>query len=195
MIRVKLKNINKRYRTKEVLQNVFFEFHNGLYLLCGENGIGKSTLLKIIIGFSFPTYGEVEVNGKICYTPDKMILPNFLTVDEVLQSLKEYYKSKVEINYLYDTFNYGEYKNYRLKNISKGTYQKLILSIFLLNKSEIYLFDEPLNGLDFDTCNTFMSLLRELLEDNKLVIISSHLPDLYLELNPIILRIESGKIK
>ena len=195
MIRVKLKNINKRYHAKEVLQNVFFEFHNGLYLLCGENGTGKSTLIKIIKGFTFPTYGEVEVKGKICYTPDKMALPNFLTVDEVLRLLKEYYRSEVEINSLYDVYNYGEYKNYKLKNTSKGTYQKLILSIFLLNKSDIYLFDEPLNGLDVDTCNIFIGLLRKLLDDNKLVIISSHLPDFYLELNPIILRIENGKIE
>ena len=50
MISVKLENICKSYHKKEVLKNINYEFQKGLYILCGENGIGKSTIIKIIKG-------------------------------------------------------------------------------------------------------------------------------------------------
>ena len=50
MISVKLENICKSYHEKEVLKNINYEFQKGLYILCGENGTGKSTIIKIIKG-------------------------------------------------------------------------------------------------------------------------------------------------
>lgn len=195
MISVKLDNISKSYHEKEVLKNINYEFQKGLYILCGENGIGKSTIIKIIKGFVKPTNGEAIVNGKICYIPDKVVFPSYLTIDNILKSLKDYYKSKIEISELYKLFNYTAYKDYQIKHISKGTYQKLLLSISLLNLSDIYLFDEPLNGLDYETCLVFKNFLQTILNDNKIIIISSHLPDFYFDLNPIIIHIESGILK
>ncbi len=195
MISVKLENICKSYHEKEVLKNINYEFQKGLYILCGENGIGKSTIIKIIKGFVKPTKGEAIINGKICYIPDKVVFPSYLTIDNILKSLKDYYKSKIEISELYKLFNYTAYKDYRIKHISKGTYQKLLLSISLLNLSDIYLFDEPLNGLDHETCLVFKNFLQTIINDNKIIIISSHLPDFYLDLNPTIIHIESGILK
>lgn len=71
----------------------------------------------------------------------------------------------------------------------------MLLSISLLNLSDIYLFDEPLNGLDHETCLVFKNFLQTIINDNKIIIISSHLPDFYLDLNPTIIHIESGILK
>lgn len=191
---IEFKNVQKKYKNKIIFENIQLTLHQGIYLICGENGSGKSTFLKLIKGFSKPTKGVVEVNGEICYIPDKIHFPNFLTITEVISALKKIYKSQTEENFLLSKYDIIKYKDYKLNSISKGTYQKLLLIISQLRDFNIYLFDEPLNGLDNETVKIFMLYLQELVNKNKLIIISSHLKESYNALPIQILNISNKAI-
>lgn len=176
---IEFKNVYKKYKEKVVFENISLKLNQGVYLICGENGSGKSTFLKLIKGFASPTQGKIEIEGKISYTPEKIHFPSFLTITEVIESVKRIYKSTTSVLSLLHKYEIIKYKDYKLNNISKGTYQKILLIISELSDFDIYLYDEPLNGLDDETVKTFILFLQELALKNKLIIISSHLADNY----------------
>lgn len=191
---IEFKNVYKKYKEKVVFENISLKLEKGVYIICGENGSGKSTFLKLIKGFASPTQGKIDIEGKISYTPEKIHFPSFLTITEVIESVKRIYKSTTSVLSLLHKYQITKYKNYKLNNISKGTYQKILLIISELRDFDIYLYDEPLNGLDDETVKTFILSLQELALKNKLIIISSHLVDNYKSLPIQILSIKNKNI-
>lgn len=180
MPQIELKNVTKYYGKTEIFKNVNLIFDSKYYnFLIGENGSGKSTLIKCIID-------EIKYSGvinkkdySISYSPEKIILPDYVTVYNFLSLLvmnkKAIYSSlsKIIEEYLIK-FNIEKYKNKIIHELSKGTKQKIILIQTLLSDSDIYIFDEPLSGLDEDSKKSFLDELRKLKKLSKIIIISTH---------------------
>lgn len=195
---VRLINVSKHYRKRVVLNNINFSFDKGLYLVTGENGIGKSTLLKIIYGISKPTSGRVVNKGDTSYLPERLKIPNFVTVTEFLRIMLElktntndYMHIEDSINKYLERFSIYKYKNYKMNTLSKGTVQKIMIIYTLINNGDLYLFDEPLNGLDYSSQMVFISILGELIDNNKVIIISTHYISAYDSLDRTILSIDN----
>lgn len=195
---VRLINVSKHYRKRVVLNNINFSFDKGLYLVTGENGIGKSTLLKIIYGISKPTSGRVVNKGDTSYLPERLKIPNFVTVTEFLRIMLElktntndYMYIEDSINKYLERFSIYKYKNYKMNTLSKGTVQKIMIIYTLINNGDLYLFDEPLNGLDYSSQMVFISILGELIDNNKVIIISTHYISAYDSLDRTILSIDN----
>lgn len=195
---VRLINVSKHYRKRVVLNNLNFSFDKGLYLVTGENGIGKSTLLKIIYGISKPTSGRVVNKGDTSYLPERLKIPNFVTVTEFLRIMLElktntndYMYIEDSINRYLERFSIYKYKNYKMNTLSKGTVQKIMIIYTLINNGDLYLFDEPLNGLDYSSQMVFISILGELIDNNKVIIISTHYISAYDSLDRTILSIDN----
>lgn len=195
---VRLINVSKHYGKRVVLNNLNFSFDKGLYLVTGENGIGKSTLLKIIYGISKPTSGRVVNKGDTSYLPERLKIPNFVTVTEFLRIMLElktntndYMYIEDSINKYLERFSIYKYKNYKMNTLSKGTVQKIMIIYTLINNGDLYLFDEPLNGLDYSSQMVFISILGELIDNNKVIIISTHYISAYDSLDRTILSIDN----
>ena len=154
---LKVENISKAFGKNNVLKKVSFEMSPSLlYGIVGENGSGKSTLLKIIVGEWEPDDGNISVEGRIGYCPQKTLLFTQLTVDENLEYFAAAYRiSKGDLfsrsESLMTAFNFKKYRRERVSNLSGGTQQKLNLSIALLHQPKLLILDEPYNGFDWDT--------------------------------------------
>jgi len=191
---VDLINVTKEFNSNIILNNLKYAFDNKLYLITGENGIGKSSLLKLIFGLYKPTNGKVKVYGKMSFLPERYKVPNFVNMYEFLKTLflikNNHNIDNNNIDKYLNIFKIYKYKNSKMNTLSKGTIQKIMIISTLLDNSDIYLFDEPLNGLDNESQHIFLSIINNLINNHKTVIISTHYIDIYNSLESIILKVD-----
>lgn len=177
---LKTSHIAKSFGRKKVLMDVSFEIKSGsLSGIVGENGSGKSTLLKIIVGEWRANSGNILVNGKIGYCPQKALLFPQLTVNEHFNYFSTAYgidKNEVlnQREALLSHFNFKKYQKEKIANLSGGTQQKLNLSIAILHKPELLILDEPYNGFDWDTYLKFWDYADLLKKDGCAILIVTH---------------------
>lgn len=158
--------------------NLFFN-SDKIHFLIGPNGSGKSTLIKCILNL-IDYKGEILISSnKIAYSPEKLIMPDYLTVNQFLKTLliakhqnEENIQEKISLYLNY--FDIKKYENTNLVKLSKGTKQKINLLQAILEQADIYIFDEPLSGLDKESKKTFKQIICDLKKQDKLIIISTH---------------------
>jgi len=177
---LKVKNIAKSFGSNIVLKNVSFEMNSSLlYGIVGENGSGKSTLLKIIVGEWKPDCGNVLVDGRLGYCPQKTLLFSQLTIDENLRYFTAAYgMDKADLvsrsESLMNVFNFKRYRKERISNLSGGTQQKLNLTIALLHQPKLLILDEPYNGFDLDTYLRFWDYRNQIRKEECAILIVTH---------------------
>ncbi|MGM0508809.1 MAG: ABC transporter ATP-binding protein [Fusobacteriota bacterium] len=188
---IELKNINIKYQDKQVLNNFNMKIKKGeKILLKGPSGTGKSTILKVILGFKEPDSGKVfydnvlvddeniwEIREKLSYISQGVDFPNM----NVLEIIKEIFNYKVNKNIDLNKQNlYTELEKYKLertilqkniKNLSGGERQRMAIIISRLLDKKVYLLDEITSALDPE--------LKEIVADNiikscKTIIAISH---------------------
>ena len=166
-----VKNIHKRYRNNIVLNGFSFDFEKRFFLLTGVNGIGKSTLLKIIAKVINPTNNNYNIkSGKVAYLCEKI---------ELVSVKAKYFLKKISLinKIAFDVQKELEKWNVPNKNISslsKGNKQKIALIMMKYTNADIFLFDEPTDALDQDGINLFKEMITYLIDNGKTIIISTH---------------------
>lgn len=175
---IELVNITKNYKYP-VLYKLNYVFLEGkTYLIVGENGSGKSTLAKLILGLINPSSGYINTQASdISYVPDNLIFPEFLTIRAFLFNLGLIYKVK-EVR-LVDLINELLLRweidgSLKLNELSKGMRQKVLLMQAFIMDGSIYIFDEPLNGLDKDMQDVLIIEINKRKVRKKTIIIISH---------------------
>jgi len=195
-----VKNITKKYGDKLVVDDLSFEMREpGVYALLGSNGAGKTTSLRIILGMLAKNSGEILwkdqpidiVNTNVGYLAEERgLYPKYSLLDQLLYfaKLKRVDKKTAmeRIKYWSDRLNVDEYvfpkktkgkKSSKANNadqLSKGNQQKIQLMVALLSDPELLIIDEPFSGLDPVNTDLFKSILREEINQNKYLIMSSH---------------------
>lgn len=208
-MKIVLKNITKKYKNKEVLSHLNFEFDNKIYAFIGHNGSGKSTLMRIITGLIEPTQGEV-----IFYQNDKIIdykKVKFGYLSQEFNAFKEFtvyeqleyfaimkkINKKVysnEIKKVLMEVNLWENKNVKCKNLSGGMIRRLGIAQTLLGSPDIIILDEPIVGLDPDERMRFMEIIKSIQLDIP-IIFSTHIIDDISSMSPEIIFFKNGQIK
>ena len=185
-----LNNVLKSYDNNIALKNVTISILEGkLYVLTGANGSGKSTLIKIISNVIFKTSGTIESKGTISYLPDKYMLPKIMKTDEFIYNMLKLYRLNYKPDLILDRFQIPKRS---IGGLSKGNFQKLGLFLAFYNDADIYILDEPIDGLDDFAKKLFKELIKEKLELNKTIIVSLHDKSFLNELDPIIYEIKDG---
>ena len=208
-MKIVLKNITKKYKNKEVLSHLNFEFDNKIYAFIGHNGSGKSTLMRIITGLIEPTQGEV-----IFYQNDKIIdykKVKFGYLSQEFNAFKEFtvyeqleyfaimkkINKKVysnEIKKVLVEVNLWENKDVKCKNLSGGMIRRLGIAQILLGSPDVIILDEPVVGLDPDERMRFMEIIKSIQLDIP-IIFSTHIIDDISSLSPEIILFKNGQIK
>ncbi len=147
--------------------------------LVGENGSGKSTFMKILVGALAADAGTLEVSGRIGYCPQEPVLYERLTCDEHLELFGVAYGMDAQAvssaaEALYATLGFDRWRTSLVAELSGGTRAKLNLAIALLADPEILLLDEPYAGFDWDTYLRFWELTAERRASGRSVVVISH---------------------
>lgn len=208
-MKIVLKNITKKYKNKEVLSHLNFEFDNKIYAFIGHNGSGKSTLMRIITGLMEPTQGEVLFyqNDKIIdykkvkfgYLSQEFNAFKEFTVYEQLEyfAIMKKINKKVysnEIKKVLVEVNLWENKDVKCKNLSGGMIRRLGIAQTLLGSPDVIILDEPVVGLDPDERMRFMEIIKSIQLDIP-IIFSTHIIDDISSLSPEIILFKNGQIK
>ena len=187
-IAIRVEGVYKRFGTDTVLNNVSRSFERGrIHGIVGNNGSGKTVLMKCICGFLIPTEGEVIVNGKrvgkdvdfppglgiIIETPG--FLPNMTGVKnlEILASLNK----KIGLEEIAAAIRRVGLDPLMKKPVGKyslGMRQRLGIAQAIMEDPALLILDEPLNGLDKHGVREMRQLIKGLKEQGKTILLASH---------------------
>jgi ABC-2 type transport system ATP-binding protein len=155
---LQIRNLNKSYASFPALKNVNLELEPGRIMgILGPNGSGKTTLIKIVAGLLQPSGGEVMVCGMapgvqtkalVSYLPDVYHLPNWMTIQGIIQYFNTFYEDFDPDLAFALLERLGIDQRRKVTALSKGTREKLQLSMALARKAHLYLMDELLEGID-----------------------------------------------
>jgi ABC-2 type transport system ATP-binding protein len=173
----RIDNLQVKFKNIEILKNLNLEIQkSSIFGVLGSNGAGKTTLFETI--FQNIKYdGKILLNNQpvgkksISYLESENYFYPYLSVKDIL-GLFENKTEKTKTKRLIDFFNIPE--NSVVETLSFGTQKKLAIVCNILIDREIYLFDEPFNGLDFESVEKLYLILKELQKQEKIILISSH---------------------
>lgn len=165
---IKMKNVYKKYNGNNVIKNMSYKFNKGLYIMTGSSGRGKTTLINIISGVDRKYQGNVEVSEPVLYFKDKGCLPSNLTVKEVFYLFEQINKIHIK-----EYLDIKELLNKKIKKLSLGEYQLIVLTLVLNSDSKIIMLDEPFSALSLSNLNKVSALLEKKAKD-KLIIVVTH---------------------
>ena len=182
---LEINNLNKSFDNKEILKDINLSIQSGKIIgLLGKNGVGKTTLIKLINDLLTPTSGEILIKGQkigvetkkvISYLPERTYLNKQMKVSEVISYFEDFY----------DNFDSEKAKkllkdldldiNQKLAKMSKGMQEKVQLVLVMSRNADLYVLDEPLGGVDPATRDYILDTILSNFNENASVIISTHL--------------------
>lgn len=179
------KQLEKRYGRVRALDGINLDIEPGRIVgLLGPNGSGKTTLIKLANGLLCPSGGSIEICGHapgkeshalVSYLPERSALPTWMSAKQLLELYQDFFAdfrreaaeemlSKLSIP-----------MDMRIKQMSKGTREKLQLIMVMSRAAKLYLLDEPIGGVDPATRDYILSTIISNYDPEASVIISTHL--------------------
>lgn len=161
---LKFSNVSKKYGTKIVLDKVTFALApSTITTMIGPNGAGKSTVAKLILGIEKSTSGNIyRKYNNIAYIPQKIDLNSAMNID--VKSLIKYISghNKIEDTNLITFAELNELQHKQITHLSGGQLQKVLLTAHLIRNPKLIVLDEPTQGLDIKSQESFYSLLENI---------------------------------
>ena len=183
-------NINFKRNNKTILRNINLSLPpKKIIHLSGKNGIGKTTLLKILTNILEPEIGEIFWNGKnikknpfefyknTTFIMDQQSSNNNLTVKENIFFWCKLFYSKIkshEIESILEILQLNDYQNSHVNNLSYGEIKKLELSRLIIEQKKLWVLDEPYIGLDDKSVELINETIKNHAELGGMVIFTSH---------------------
>lgn len=206
MDKLTIKNLCKHYQNFDI-DNVSLSIPSGSVVgLIGENGAGKSTIIKSILGITKIDGGEISFNGtdtrnlskeekqKIAFVLDDSGLPQNLDIKIMNKMFSSIYST-------WDANLFNEYvQKFNLPNdkefskFSKGMKMKVALAVAFSHESELLILDEPTSGLDPVVRDEILELLYDYCKDDKAIIISSHITSDLEKICDYVIYVHNGKV-
>src|SRR6516165_3680206 len=183
----RLKNVTKRFRGQLALDDVSLEVPSGVVAaLLGENGAGKTTSLRILLGLLQPDSGEAEVLNldsrtqgdeircRVGYVPERPTLYEWMTVAEIGWFAAGFYRAGYLPRYrdLVKEFELPEDR--KIKELSKGMRAKVALALGMAHEPEVLVLDEPTSGLDPLVRRESLESMVDVAAAGRTVLLSSH---------------------
>ena len=182
---LEFKNITKKYGKKTALDDITLSIPRGSIVgLLGPNGSGKTTLLKLATGLLQPTKGEVfacglkpgaESKDLVAYQSDKVYLNDWMNVEDLMKMLGDFYTNFNKDKALDMLASLNINPKDKLKEMSKGTKEKVQLITTMCRDVQLYLLDEPIGGVDPAARDYILNTIISNYQEDATVIISTHL--------------------
>lgn len=181
---VSIKNLNKAYGKTQALSQVNLELSKGKIIgLLGPNGSGKTTLIKVLTGLLKQYEGEVKIDSMpvseitknyVSYLPDQLYFDSWMKIND----LKRYFMD------MYDDFNPARFQELMsqfqipnrdlIRKLSKGNQEKLQLALVLSRDAKLYIFDEPIGGVDPALREIILETIMQYRNSDATILLSTH---------------------
>ena len=182
---VQCMGLTKTYGGKIALNQIYLNLERGRIIgLLGPNGSGKTTLIKIMNGLLQPTAGDILINGqrpgvetkyRVSYLPERTYLHPGMKVMEMVQYFQDFYPD-FRVDRAYDMLARLQIQPYeRLKNLSKGTKEKVQLILVMSRDADLYVLDEPIAGVDPASRDYILHTIVKNYNRNATILLSTHL--------------------
>jgi ABC-2 type transport system ATP-binding protein len=184
---IRLNEITKRFGSEVALDGVSLTVPPGVvFALLGENGAGKTTAIRIMLGLAEPDAGQAEVLGlsgvkqgmeirrRVGYVPERLSLYDWMTVAEIGWFTAGFYGDGYLPEYRRLVAQFALPESKRIKGLSKGMRAKVALSLALAHQPELLVLDEPTSGLDALVRREFLESMVDRAAAGQTVFLSSH---------------------
>lgn len=184
---IRLQNVSKRFGAQVALNNVSLDVPPGVvFALLGENGAGKTTAIRILLGLTDADEGQATVlaldssrqgqaiRSRVGYVAERPTLYEWMTVSEIGWFTAGFYGSGFFERYLKLATGYQLPLKRKIKSLSKGMRAKVSLSLALAHEPELLVLDEPTSGLDTLVRREFLEGMVDIAAAGRTVLLSSH---------------------
>lgn len=179
---LEVKNINKKYKNKVVLNDINFSIQSGeIVALIGKNGAGKSTLINIITKLIQQDSGQSKILEKekfdrnlIGVMMQENISLDRITVKEIIKLTRTYYRNPMSYQVILALSELQNYTNHPMDKLSGGQKRKLQFALTLAGNPDLIFLDEPTVGMDAESRTKFWKHIDELKKQGKTFLITSH---------------------
>ena len=178
-------HVEKSFGKKKVLHDVNLVLPRGKIIgLLGKNGMGKSTMIKLLNDLLVPTSGQVLIEGRapgveskemIAYLPERTYLDKTMTVAQVVNYFCDFYRNFDREKAMKLLSQLDLDPEERLSHMSKGMQEKVQLVLVMSRRAKLYILDEPLGGVDPATRDHILDTILSNFEEDATVLISTHL--------------------
>ncbi|MDZ5252978.1 ABC transporter ATP-binding protein [Clostridium sp. LIBA-8841] len=181
---LEVKDITKKFRRKEVLNNISFQAKKGeITALLGINGVGKSTLLKIIMGLVKENSGEILFDGekrsyktyeKIAFVPDVINTYGGMKIKDAFEYMSVMYErwDMAKAYEMLKDFKLNEED--KINHLSKGNIARVKIILGFVRNPDYLLLDEPFSGIDVFTREKFIASLISYMNEDIGIILTTH---------------------
>jgi ABC-2 type transport system ATP-binding protein len=184
---IDVRDLHKAYGQTKAVDGISFEIRRGeVFGLLGPNGAGKTTTVEILEGLRTPDHGAASVLGidvgrnpealkeRIGVSLQTAALYPKLTVSEILDLFRSFYRRNRPTAELVDLLDLGEKRSTRTQNLSGGQRQRLAVALSLVNDPELVFLDEPTTGMDPAARRSLWDIVRGLQADGRSVLLTTH---------------------
>ncbi|MBK2401641.1 ATP-binding cassette domain-containing protein [Erysipelothrix sp. strain 2 (EsS2-6-Brazil)] len=185
---IKIRNVSKRFKKTEIFEDVSLELPKGKIVgLVGENGSGKSVLMKMLCGYSKPNTGAINVYGETLgvnrdfprsvgvLINDSHFIKNYTGMENLEYLIKiRKQTDKNFLNELIQIFDMECNVHKRYKSYSLGMKQKLRIIQAFMEQPNLVLLDEPFNALDKRSTMVLIDLIKRYINKDRIIIFTSH---------------------
>ncbi len=184
---VETSKLGKKYMRRWALKDVDLVLEKGrIYALLGPNGSGKTTFMKMVAGLIKPTEGTVTFNKgpigveskkKVAYMSTEPFFYAYMTVKEVGNYFADFFEDFSTERYVELINRMDLHMEDKAKELSSGQAAKLKIVATMARDAQLYMLDEPLNGIDIIAREQIIKAIVEVAGEDKTLVISSHLVD------------------
>ena len=183
---IEVKNLSFSYSSVKVLDNITTTFEQGrIYGLLGANGVGKSTMFKLLCGLLTTKQGTIDIDGcspagrkpsflsKIYYVPEDFEGPD-MTIRNYAAGVSQFYPNYDNTLFARLLSEFEIDADRKFTSLSLGQRKRAILALALSLKTDYLFLDEPTNGLDIPSKAEFRKMVAAAMDENRTIIISTH---------------------
>ena len=184
---IRFDHVTRVFGQTKALQDVTYEVPRGIvFALLGENGAGKTTSIKAMLGMCDPSAGQVrvleqdprvfgfQIRKRTGYVPEVPALYDWMTVRETGWFAAGFYPPGYQVEFERLTKQFGLHSHQKIKTLSKGMRAKVVLALSMAHQPELLILDEPTSGLDTLVRREFLESMVDLTASGQTVFLSSH---------------------